>query len=224
MPESAIPMETLLALRWHQHSNAWIDAVRQRHIGSRIAVTDQALIDAILTHRPTDLLDLGCGEGWLARHLQPLGITVTGIDAEPRLIHAARQAGGGTFQIANYGDLPTPFGPFDMAVSNFALLGEESVRGLFASLSRILKPDGHLIVHTLHPLSLSKDRYQDGWRKDSWAAFSAVGDNAPPWYFRTLQSWIALFSAQRLKLIDLREPMALGGATPASILFIACRD
>ncbi|WP_205688743.1 class I SAM-dependent DNA methyltransferase [Candidatus Macondimonas diazotrophica] len=224
MADSAIPMETLLALRWRQHSDAWVDAVRERRIGSRIGATDQALIDAILTQRPTDLLDLGCGEGWLARRLHPLGIGVTGIDAEPRLIHAAQQAGIGTFRVANYGDLPIPFGPFAMAVSNFALLGDESVRGLFASLSRILKPGGHLIVQTLHPLSLAPDHYQDGWREDSWAAFSAVGDTAPPWYFRTLQSWAALFRDHHLKLIDLREPMAPGSITPASILFIARRD
>ena len=47
-------------------------------------------------------LDVGCGEGWLARALGPLGIRVHGFDAVPQLIEAARRAGGGTFERLSY--------------------------------------------------------------------------------------------------------------------------
>ncbi|MBK9427716.1 MAG: class I SAM-dependent methyltransferase [Gammaproteobacteria bacterium] len=220
-PDSADANETLLDQRWRQHSDAWIDAVRARRIPSRVAVTDQALVDAILDYRPDTLLDLGCGEGWLARRLAPLGIAVTGIDAAPALIDAAREAGGGRFVVAGYDALPPALGSFAMAVSNFALLGKEPVERLFAALPQRL-PGGHFIVQTLHPLiACGEQPYRDGWRRDSWTAFSAGVEEPPPWYFRTLESWVRLFGAHGLRLLELREPRAPATGQPASAIFIA---
>lgn len=219
-PDNTDANETLLGQRWRRHSAAWIDAVRARRIPSRVAVTDQALIDAILDYRPDTLLDLGCGEGWLARRLAPLGIAVTGIDAAPDLIDAARQAGGGLFRVADYDALPPALGTFAMAVSNFALLGKEPVERLFANLPQLL-PGGHFIVQTLHPLiACGEQPYRDGWRQDSWAAFSAGVKEPPPWYFRTLESWVRLFGAHGLRLLELREPRAPATGQPASVIFI----
>ena len=220
-PDSADANETLLDQRWRQHSDAWIDAVRARRIPSRVAVTDQALVDAILDYRPDTLLDLGCGEGWLARRLAPLGIAVTGIDAAPALIDAAREAGGGRFVVAGYDALPPALGSFAMAVSNFALLGKEPVERLLANLPQRL-PGGHFIVQTLHPLiACGEQPYRDGWRRDSWTAFSAGVEEPPPWYFRTLESWVRLFGAHGLRLLELREPRAPATGQPASAIFIA---
>jgi SAM-dependent methyltransferase len=219
--DAADANDALVSRRWHRHSGAWIEAVRERRIPSRVAVTDQALVDAILDYRPDTLLDLGCGEGWLARRLAPLGIAVTGIDAAPALIDAARQAGGGSFMVAGYDALPPALGSFAMAVSNFALLGKEPVERLFATLPQLI-PGGHFIVQTLHPLTASGERvYQDGWRQDSWAAFSTGVEAPPPWYFRTLESWVRLFSAHGLRLLELREPRAPATGEPASVIFIA---
>jgi SAM-dependent methyltransferase len=219
--DAADANDALVSRRWHRHSGAWIEAVRERRIPSRVAVTDQALVDAILDYRPDTLLDLGCGEGWLARRLAPLGIAVTGIDAAPALIDAARQAGGGSFMVAGYDALPPALGSFAMAVSNFALLGKEPVERLFATLPQLI-PGGHFIVQTLHPLTASGERvYQDGWRQDSWAAFSTGVEAPPPWYFRTLESWVRLFGKHGLRLLELREPRAPATAEPASVIFIA---
>ena len=213
-----------LARGWRTHSAAWTEAVRTRRIASRVAATDAALITAILDQRPASVLDLGCGEGWLTRHLAPRGIAVTGVDAAPELIAAARAAGGGHFRVADYGELPPDLGRFDLAVSNFALLGREPVERLLTALPQFLLPGGRLIVQTLHPLALGDDQpYRDGWREDSWAAFSPAVERPPPWYFRTLGSWVELLSTQGFGLCELREPMADAAARPASLLLIARR-
>ena len=39
------------------------------------------------------VLDLGCGEGWLARALAAGGLDVTGVDGAPALVEAATAAG-----------------------------------------------------------------------------------------------------------------------------------
>lgn len=215
--------ETRVIAGWHRHGDAWAAAVRGRRIASRAAITDHALIDAILEQRPTQLLDLGCGEGWLARSLAPRGIAVTGIDVSASLVDAARRAGGGAFRVADYADLPADLGIFDLAVSNFALLGRDPVEHLLATLPRFLQPDGHLLIQTLHPLAAADRPYADGWREDSWAAFSDGVTDPPPWYFRTLESWVRLLVRHRWRLRELREPVAAGATRPASVLFIAQR-
>ena len=220
-PDAASGDDTLLHARWREHSSAWIAAVRERRIASRVAATDQALVDAILDYRPASLLDLGCGEGWLARRLSPLGIRVTGVDAAPELIAAARAAGGGEFHVAGYDALPPGLGTFAMAVSNFALLGEQPVERLCAALPRCAA-GGHFIVQTLHPVLACGDQpYRDGWRRDSWAAFSPGVAEPPPWYFRTLESWVRLFGQHGLRLLELREPRSPATGLPVSALFIA---
>src|SRR5690606_1277489 len=114
------------------------------------------------------------------------GIAVTGIDASAPLVAAARSAGGGQFRVADYADLPPDLGRFAMAVSNFALLGRESVDLLLAALPRFLLPGGVLLIQTLHPLAAADRPYVDGWREDSWTAFSEAVADPPPWYYRTL--------------------------------------
>jgi len=52
---------------WHQNAKAWIQAITNDEIASRTLITNQAIIDTILQTEPKTLLDIGCGEGWLAR-------------------------------------------------------------------------------------------------------------------------------------------------------------
>src|SRR5580658_3292994 len=118
---------------WHKNAVPWTQAVRARQIESRRLVTDQAIVDAVLSRAPHTLLDLGCGEGWLIRALAGRDIRSTGIDAVPSLIEQAVAAGGGEFHVASYEDLITGKLQIraDVAVCNFSLLGKESVDATF---------------------------------------------------------------------------------------------
>jgi 2-polyprenyl-3-methyl-5-hydroxy-6-metoxy-1,4-benzoquinol methylase len=69
---------------WVANAPAWVDAVRGQRIESRCLVTDAAIVEAVLDQQPSTVLDLGCGEGWLARALASHGIEVTGVDASSR--------------------------------------------------------------------------------------------------------------------------------------------
>src|ERR1700693_2164362 len=74
----------------HQR-RAWTSSVRQGQIESRRLITDRSVIDAVLSCKPATVLDIGCGEGWLARALSRHGIRVTGLDAVPALIEQAKR-------------------------------------------------------------------------------------------------------------------------------------
>lgn len=209
---------------WQRNAAPWTTAVREQQIESRQLVTDQAIIKATLSRSPRSVLDLGCGEGWLARALAARSIEVIGIDAVHALIEQARLAGGGDFRVMRYEDVAAGKlnASVDAVVCNFALLGNESVAGLFGAVRSLLNPHGSLLVQTLHPLVACGDQpYLDGWREGSWAGFNADFRDPAPWYFRTLESWIRLFGKHGFRLLELHEPLHPQMRQPASVIFIA---
>jgi 2-polyprenyl-3-methyl-5-hydroxy-6-metoxy-1,4-benzoquinol methylase len=209
---------------WHANATPWTTAVRSGDIESRRLVTDDAILDAVLSQSPQSVLDLGCGEGWLARALSFRGIRVIGIDVVPELIEQAQSAGGGDFRVASYEDVAEgKLGiAIDVVVCNFSLIGKESVDGIIASAKSMLRPAGAFIVQTLHPLIACGDQpYADGWRPGSWAGFSDDFVRPAPWYFRTVETWTRLFEQSGLDMKEVREPLHPNTGKPASILFIA---
>lgn len=208
---------------WHKNAVPWTTAVREKQIKSR-EVTDKAIIEAIESYSPNTVLDLGCGEGWLVRHLTKKNIKAIGVDAVADLIIKAEELGVGKFQNASYEEIIR--GKLniyaDLIVCNFSLFGREIVTNLFKTIPSLIKNKGIFIVQTLHPIVACGDLpYQDGWRKGSWDGFSSEFVEPPAWYFRTLASWFKLFADTGLKLIELREPIDPINCQPASIIFIA---
>lgn len=211
---------------WQRNTGPWTVAVREGRIDSRRLVTDQAIVDAVMRRVPRSVLDLGCGEGWLARQLSARGIAVVGVDVMPDLIMAARMAGGGEFRVMSYADVAAGRleRTFDLVVSNFALLGKQSVDDLIRSAPGLLCEQGVLVVQTLHPLAACGDLpYQDGWREGSWAGFDASFTKPAPWYFRTLESWTGLLTESGFQLLELREPVHPHTGNPASLILVAQR-
>lgn len=214
-------MDTKIIDSWGKNTAPWVTAVRNGEIESRTLVTNQAIVDAVRSLSPTTGLDIGCGEGWLVRALD--GIAMLGVDVVPGLVDAARRAGGGTFELMSYEEIARGRLNLavDVAICNFSLIGDESVAGLFRAAPTYLKPGGTLIVQTMHPLMACGDGpYADGWREGSWTGFNAGFTDPPPWYFRTLSSWIRLFSDNGLRLRELREPLHPKTGRPASLILM----
>lgn len=214
---------------WITNADAWTHAVREGHIDTRIKITDQAVVDTVVGRAPRSVLDLGCGEGWLARALSRHGIDVLGVDVVPALIAQARAAGGCEFRVLSYADLTRGDRAralfttrFDALVCNFSLLGADSVEALINAAPSLLNATGALIVQTLHPVSSCGDApYVDGWRPGSWDGFGAQFTDPAPWYFRTVQSWQALFAHAGFSSVTTFEPIHPDTMRPASIIFVA---
>ncbi|MGL6160293.1 methyltransferase domain-containing protein [Microbulbifer sp.] len=211
---------------WHKNAAPWIRAIGEGDIASRKLVTDGAIVDAVLQRQPATVLDIGCGEGWLARALAERGPEVWGIDAVPELIGAAQHRAGPreryrplSYEALAAGEMRRRF---DLLVCNFSLLGGESVEGIFAASGKLLNPGGHLVVQTLHPMVTCGDAdYRDGWRPGSWAGFSGDFSEPAPWYFRTLESWLRLVRRAGLRLEEMKEPLHPETGKPASLILVA---
>jgi 2-polyprenyl-3-methyl-5-hydroxy-6-metoxy-1,4-benzoquinol methylase len=209
---------------WRENAAPWTDAVRGKKIESRNLVTDAAIFDAVMSCKPRTALDIGCGEGWLARALAERGVKCTGVDVVPELVEKARNLGGGDFRVLSYeemgqGNLALRF---DVAVANFSLIGGEAVDALISRVPDLLEKKGRFIVQTPHPVIATGDvPYADGWREGSWAGCGDNFSRPAPWYFRTLESWVKLIRDSGLQLAELREPMHPVTRRPASLILIA---
>jgi len=208
---------------WLQNAKPWIVAIRANEIESRSLVTNKAIIDTILKKEPKTVLDIGCGEGWLARELNNSGISTLGIDVVPELVEVANKEGGGIFRLVSYDDLTQGVikEKFDVIVCNFSLLGNESVINIFKYIPHMLNNHGYFIIQTIHPITgCGNVNYEDGWRKGSWSGFSDDFTNPPPWYFRTLETWKALFRLSGIELSEILEPLNPQNDEAASVIFI----
>jgi len=210
---------------WETNAQAWTKAIREGKIESRRLVTNEAIVQTILQQNPKRVLDVGCGEGWLARALSKHGAQVIGTDASAPLIETAKAAGGGEFYLLTYEQIaqdPHIVGQkFDAIALNFALLDEEIVP-LLGALNTLLNPEGKLIVQTVHPWAAKGDQtYRSGWRTETFEGFGGEFAEPMPWYYRTLEDWFASLESAGLRLIQLYEPR-FPEQNPLSLLMI-CR-
>jgi len=220
---------------WHTNAAPWVRAVRYHEIASRVGVTNEAIVSTLRLLRPTHLLDIGCGEGWLCHAMAGDGVSCVGVDVVPALIDEAQaghpaDGGPGAYAVHSYeaiaeGALYERYaGAFNVVVSNFALIGEAPVAAMLSAVPALMAPGGHLVIQTLHPLMASLDvPYVDGWREGSWAGFSRDFAEAPPWYFRTISSWVTLLASSGLALRALDEPISPDTGRPASLILVAAR-
>ena len=209
---------------WRKNASPWTTAVRENQIASRALVTNKAIVDAVLSRSPRTVLDIGCGEGWLARALAEHGVSAVGVDVVPALIEQARKAGGGEFRISSYEDIAAGRldVSVDLVVANFSLIGKESVEGVIRRAPSLLNSRGSLVIQTLHPVaSCGDESYADGWRTGSWAGFSEEFSDPAPWYFRTMESWEVLLADSGFRILETREPVHPETGKPASVIFIA---
>jgi SAM-dependent methyltransferase len=101
------------------------------------------------TGSPTNVLDLGCGDGELLSLLaarDQAGLTLTGIDLSPAELAVAAERLGGRARLieARAQALPLPPASVDIVLSHLALMLMDDVEAVVESIRRVLKPGGEL--------------------------------------------------------------------------------
>jgi 2-polyprenyl-3-methyl-5-hydroxy-6-metoxy-1,4-benzoquinol methylase len=182
-----------------------------------------AIVSTLAALSKGDLLDVGCGEGWLSREAAQQGWRVVGLDASAALIEQAREASDATYLVMEYKDIPhhvSLLREFDCIVCNFAILGED-VQDLLTSLRGLLKPGGSLVIQSVHPwAACGEEPYRNGWREETFQGWSGRFTAAMPWFFRSLESWFGELSAAGLRVTTLVEPVDPTTGRPLSLLLL----
>jgi SAM-dependent methyltransferase len=137
---------------WERHAQWWQDEFTD---GADPEYVEQILpiVGEELAGR-RHVLDVGTGEGQLARHLLGQGVArVTGIDPSVNQLRVARARGSdATFARAEAAALPFPAGTFDGVVACLVFEHIEAVDQAIAEVARVLVPGGVFLFLLNHPL------------------------------------------------------------------------
>jgi len=165
----------------------------------------------LLAARPGErILDLGCGDGVLTRHLMDLGCDVLGVDASEEMVSAAR-ARGVEARVVDASILDFD-NEFDAVFSNAVLHWVQNADAAIVGVRRALKTSGRfvgefggagnveILRHAMHQALI--ERGMDPDRVD-------------PWYFPTPEIYRSKleqngFEVRHIELIDRPTPLPTG--------------
>jgi SAM-dependent methyltransferase len=107
-------------------------------------------------------LDVGCGEGRVARDLKGLGHNVVAVDASPTMVRFAEAADPSMRVIvADAAQLPLDDGVADLVVAFMSLHDMDDMPAAVRETSRVLGPSGVLCLAIVHPIN-SAGRFDGG--------------------------------------------------------------
>ena len=164
---------TCVKIGYHYHMNpSYLDPQNYlQYLDSpQGQIQQKMLAEAIiakLPNAPQDILDLGCGSGWLAGALTKLNFKVTAVDSSEALIKLARSHYPNIeFTLADATNLPFPHQQFDLCVANMVMHDIDDLPSAFINISNTLKTKGLLLATIPNPyLAFPVGVWKRGLRK-----------------------------------------------------------
>jgi SAM-dependent methyltransferase len=214
---------------WESEAKAWVEWVRRPGNDSYDRFHRDQFFE--LLPGPGKLtVDMGCGEGRVARDLLARGHRVVAFDGSPALVAAARDyTPSVSAEVADAAALPLPDACADLVVAFMVLHDVEDVHGAIREAARVLEPGGHLCLAIVHPIN-SAGRFEGETAdapfriRGSYLARFDYSDRAErdglTMVFhsrhRPLEDYFAALAASGLALEKLREPAVPdnGATTP----------
>ncbi len=107
----------------------------------------------VAPHEGQSILEIGCGEGFIARSLAQKGANVTACDISPELITLAKEKGGGVeYRVSKAEELSWAAShSFDIVLAVLTLQNMERIEPVFGGVARVLKRDGKFVFVLNHP-------------------------------------------------------------------------
>jgi ubiquinone/menaquinone biosynthesis C-methylase UbiE len=136
---------------WDEHAQWWIDGFTN---GADPEYVEQIIPLAVeeLAGR-VKVLDLGCGDGQIARALAAQGADVLGVDPTQLHIDVAIERGGGpTYLLGGATQIPAPDNSFDAVVACLVFEHIDQMDEAMTEVARVLKPQGQFSFFLNHPL------------------------------------------------------------------------
>ena len=193
---------------WEENAAAWITWARAPGHDSYWRF-HRDLFFEIVPAPDGRTLDVGCGEGRLARDLVALGHDVVAVDASPAM----------ELHLANAASLPFPDASFRLVVAFMSLQDVDDLDGAVSEAARVLEPGGRLCLAIVHPLN-SAGTFAERTEEAPFVIDGSYLDESPTdetferdglamrfvSRHRPLQTYTEALSANGLLIERLREP------------------
>lgn len=167
----------------------WLRERRRRKVGRAY---DMALEIARIIPRGAHILDVGCGNGFIAHHLSAiLSTSVVGIDLT-KSCEASIE-----YRCYDGTEFPAPNDSFDAIVSAYVLHHAQDIRVIISEMCRVLRDGGLAVVY--------EDIPQTFWdRAICWIHNRQWRDRTGPCAFRNEREWRQLFESHYFEILDER--------------------
>lgn len=140
-------------------------------------LTDPSLLGVIGDCRDKEVLDLGCGNGYLARRLARRRARITAVDSSLKTIKNARARDPKNSLKIRYLHSDASRldeiadGKFDLVIASMSLMDIMDAKGAISEVSRVLKRGGRFVASISHPCF-------DNGSNSGWIMEKSVGKPA----------------------------------------------
>ncbi len=228
---------------WDAVAKDWRIQVGTEGDRNRRFNSDPVLWDLLGDVSGKDVLDAGCGTGYLSARLRDRGARVVGVDISAEMTAIARADHPDIdFRTESVAALPSiQDDTFDSVVSNYVLMDAPDLEATVRSLYRVLRPGGVAVLIFSHPCFPQGRRNELVDRSTvtyTWdfPYFEQRRQVDPPWghferefiwFHRPLSDYWKAFKAAGFVVEDFEEPRIAPeryGATPSAEMLRKLRE
>jgi ubiquinone/menaquinone biosynthesis C-methylase UbiE len=207
---------------WNGVADDWLIQVGDAGDRNRRLNSDPVLWRFAGEVQGLEVLDAGCGTGYLSGNLHQHGARVTGIDLSEKMIEIARRQHPEIgFQVDSCSELSTVANHhFDLVVSNYVLMDTPDLPQTMAAFNRVLKLNGVAVLVFSHPcfpqgratMFETGDGIRYDWRSSYFDTAKCVD---PPWghftsdfiwFHRPLSDYWKAFTTAGFGVVEFEEP------------------
>jgi len=230
--------------RWNQYAERYTANYDEQGDIHRVVLLNPSIFSLLEEIDGKQVLDAGCGEGYLSRLLMKEGARVTAVDYSHKMLDIAKerthQQKAIQFLQGNCEDLTFLANEqFDCIVSNMVLQDLEDYQAAIREMYRLLKPSSTFIFSILHPCFVTPN---SGWIRHEqldqqyWKVqryfYEGVYqqlDAEPPivLYHRTLSSYVQAIRQAGFTIENIVEPkpsQEMLGKYPQFVEDLHCAD
>jgi SAM-dependent methyltransferase len=213
---------------WEQHAGWW----QREFTDGADPEYEEQIIPIVVRHLEgaRRVLDVGCGEGQIARRAAAFGARVLGLDPTAAQIQEAIARGGGpVYARADADHLPCADASFDAVVMCLVIEHVDPFEPSIREMARVLEPGGRCLLLMNHPLLQTPE---SGWVDDHileeqyWRVGAYLRPDATveevspgvnlPFMHRPLGRYVHVMGTEGLLIEDMEEPPPPAGFLAAA--------